>query len=382
MFVLVQFPFVDLRPMVKGQLGRLPVPDWTADDPGETFVRGFGKMATRLSQGFGLLGERAFADFNNTARFPKLLVYRQEGWRTGMPINLWFRRLYFDGKLAGRFEYGFMVDEDTEDHVIYNTNGFAYSIGQLTAAVLDIPIIVRSMDGAENHVKLARCAELLGRAYLMATTKKRELADFPPAETYGRHVALGSPLIHVRVSNGRSVKPSRDRRQLDCGGSSLFITSPTPATVRNNVVVQMSDNGVFLETAQERAIRVIISHMNALMFAESHFLRVNGDLGLGSHSSLSAAVAEMLDRFQRLAPTGPEAENDKEFAAAIKFFADVYKGRSDELSARLADLAAELAKPSTAGTIGASIKSALQWLTELVITTGVKTSVQIAMKGP
>jgi hypothetical protein len=58
MFVLVQIPFVDLRPMTPGGMGRLSAPDWTADDPGVSFVRGFGKMALRNSESYGLLGER------------------------------------------------------------------------------------------------------------------------------------------------------------------------------------------------------------------------------------------------------------------------------------------------------------------------------------
>jgi hypothetical protein len=90
----------------------------------------------------------------------------------------------------------------------------------------------------------------------------------------------------------------------------------------------MSDKGVFHETANERAFRVLISHMNALVFAEFHFLRVNNELSLGSRSSLLAPVKDMLDRFQRLGPTGPEAENDKEFDAATKVFADACSGRS------------------------------------------------------
>jgi hypothetical protein len=381
MFILLQFPFADLRPMVKGELGRMPTPDWTADDPGATFVRGFGKMATRLTQVYGLLGERAFADFNNAVRFPTPLAYRQEEWLSAMQVRLWFRRLYFDGKLAGRFEFGFIMGDDIDEHIDRSKGSFAFDIGLLAAAIQDLPVIVRSLYGAENRAKLSTCAKALGCAYLMATTRKSELPSFPPDETIDKHVALGSPLIQVRVSNGKAVKPSRDRRALDCADSGIFITAATPATERNNIIVHMSQTGVFGESPQERATRVLISHMHALMFAESHFLRVSKVLGLGSKSALVDAVKDMLDRFQQLGPTGPLAESDQEFHAALKVFANGYSGRAEALTRKLEEFAAELDKPSTASAIGTSFKGAIQWLTELVVTTGVKTSVQIALKG-
>ena len=118
MFILVQLPLADLRPMIPGELGRVDGPDWTADDPGLSFVRGFGKMATRNSKGFGLFGERAFADFNHAARLRETLHYRQEGWPVSARVELRFRRLYFDGKLAGRFEYGFFIPDESEDYIV------------------------------------------------------------------------------------------------------------------------------------------------------------------------------------------------------------------------------------------------------------------------
>jgi hypothetical protein len=103
--------------------------------------------------------------------------------------------------------------------------------------------------------------------------------------------------------------------------------------------------------------------------------------GLGSKSILADAVKDMLDRFQRLGPSGPLAESDKEFHAALKVFANGYSGRAETLTRKLEEFAAELNKPSTASAIGTSIKGTTQWLTELVVTTGVKAGVQIALKG-
>jgi hypothetical protein len=380
MFILVQYPFADLRPMIPGEMGRLNSPDWTADDPGVAFVRGFGKVATRNSKGFGLFGERAFADYNNAVRLQETLFYRQQGWPETMRVELRFRRLYFDGKLAGRFEYGFIIPKDVQERVSIHTRNFTFDIGQLSAAVQNTPLIVYSMDDNQKSATVGTCAQALGLAYIIATTKQDSLSQFPPADTYGKAVAVGHPLIQIRVSDGYAVKPSRDKRQLGHPDGKLFITSAAQAPIRNNVIVQMSGRSVLDESAKERAIRVIFSHMNALLFAESHFLRVQKDLNLGTRSALGSAVKDMLARFHRI--TGPEADNDKEFAAATKVFAAAYDGRPEELVAKIEELAVELAKPSTARAVGAAFKNSMQWLVELVVKTGIETGVKSAMKSP
>ena len=102
-FILVQLPFVDLRPMMPGEMGRLTTPDWTADDPGAGFVRGFGKMATRNSKGFGLLGGAHSRTNNAIPLLGDPLIYCQQDWRGAMPVNLWFRTfVLISGKRAGR----------------------------------------------------------------------------------------------------------------------------------------------------------------------------------------------------------------------------------------------------------------------------------------
>jgi hypothetical protein len=381
MFILVQLPFADLRPMVSGQMGRLQFPDWTADDPGAAFVRGFGKMATRNSQGFGLFGERAFSDFNNAARLRQTLTYHQEGWPGSMQVELRFRRLYFDGKLAGRFEYGFIIDHHVEEQVSGRTNDFAYDIGRLSAQIQAIPLIIHSTDEREAPATVGTSGEVLGLAYIMATTKQSALSEYPPADTYGKMVAVGHPMIHMRVSEGKAVKPSRDRREIEGGTGRLFITSAEQAPIRNNVIVQMSGRGVVDESAQERALRVLFAHMNALLFAESHFLRASKELKLGTRSALAATVNDMLARFERFVPTGPMADNDIEFAAAIKAFAEAYKGRPEELVGKIEQLAAELAKPSTVRKVGTAVKGSIEWLVELAVKTSVQTGVGALLKG-
>jgi hypothetical protein len=74
LFIIVQIPFADLRPLVAGERGRLLSPDWAADEP-KGFVRGFGKISPRNSSGLGLVGESRFADMGNAIRFPEHIDY-------------------------------------------------------------------------------------------------------------------------------------------------------------------------------------------------------------------------------------------------------------------------------------------------------------------
>jgi hypothetical protein len=94
MFVVAQFPIADLRSLDPDARGRLGIPDWNADDPGECFVRGFGDIYPRNSGGMERLhGERAFADFNRAARYRSVIEYRQPDWPKPLAITPWFRRV-------------------------------------------------------------------------------------------------------------------------------------------------------------------------------------------------------------------------------------------------------------------------------------------------
>jgi len=380
MFILMQLPFADLRPMASGEKGRLLVPDWTADDQGETFVRGFGKVAARNAKGFRLYGERAFADFNNAARLKNTMIYEQQGWPLGVRLELRFRRLYFDGKLAGRFEFGFVSDPDVEETINDYAGKCDFDVSQIAAELQNLPIIIHSLDGTQKEATVGTCGDALGLAYVVATTKQSEIQRFPPGETYGKEVKVGNPLIHVRISNGMSAKVTRDRRTLEGSEGKIFITSAKKSSIRNNIIIQMSDRDLVDESAEERAVRVLFSHMNALMVAQSHFLRVYKEINLGQKSKLEEAVSDMLARFQRLKPNDPDDQNDKEFAAAMKIFAEAFTNRPADLSSKIEAAAADIAKPSMLRAASIAVKDYAQQTFESVLTTVVKTTVETSIK--
>jgi len=100
MFIMVQFPLVDIRPLFSGGFGRLDRPDWRADSIPEGFIRGFGKISSRTQSGLSLRGERAFADCDQAVKFMEVIQLRQENLKLPLQITPWFRRLYYDGEIS------------------------------------------------------------------------------------------------------------------------------------------------------------------------------------------------------------------------------------------------------------------------------------------
>jgi hypothetical protein len=130
------------------------------------------------------------------------------------------------------------------------------------------------------------------------------------------------------------------------------------------------------ESASERVTRVLFAHLNAVIFAHSHFVKTGQSIGgLSERNVLRHAVTKMIDRFSRFVQVDGSVA-DKEFTEGMKLFAKAYAGRIDELVAKLQELSAEWNKPTTIE----SCKQYFKGMTELVATTAVKTMVEAAAK--
>ncbi len=349
MFIVAQFPLSDLRSLAPHNRGRLPVPDWNADEIGDVFVRGFGAMATRNSGGVGgLVGERAFSDFNRAVRFEGPIYYRQPDWPKPILIKPWFRRLYFDGSIAGRFEFGFFVPDQEEYQVFIEGARNGYDIAAVGRTIAATPVVVRGVDLPPVATLLADAGDALAAAYATATTRRPALMQYPLAETLGLHIAVGPPTIYIRVSDERPSIVGRASRRIDLGEEGeLYIAGVTNAARRVSLVAQTSPMGALDETGAERTIRVLFSHLNAFIFAASQLTRLDPAAGGGlSRDRLAEIGRDLLARLQRFAPTGPSDVSDQEFADGVRVFARAYAGRSDDLAAELETFIAEMRKPT------------------------------------
>lgn len=376
MFIVVQIPLADLRPLVKGEMGRMATPDWTADDPGPAFVRGFGKVAARNAQAYGLIGERFFADFNNAVRLRKLFQYRQEGWPMALEADLWFRRLYFDGRMAGRFEFGFLVQDVDETTLAERLGGLSVDPRQLAAEVLAAPIGVSAPGCEEQLTTIADCGLLLCQAYAAATTGSAALSAFPPAETCGGAIALGPPQVQIRLANGVGAEVGRDRQDPEAGDGKLFVTSAAKTRSRN-VLVCLSEGTSQAETAEERAVRVLFSHLHSLLFAQSHFVAVRQQLSLQDRQPLREALTDMVQRLGTFTQTAPASGNDEAFARAMQLFGQAHTKRVDALQVTLERILASANRPTPVAAIAGYADGLLKFAVEAMA----KATVERGLKG-
>jgi hypothetical protein len=356
MFIIAQFPVADWRSLAADHMGRLPLPEWNADEPGDVFVRGFGDVVSRNSGGVGgLLGERAFADFNRVARYRGAIEYRQNDWSQALRIRPWFRRFYFDGIVSGRFEFGFLVPDIDEYRVFEPGARNGYEIAKVGETIASIPLVVRGVDLPPVSTPLAAAGNSLCEAYVAATTRRRALMEYPIAEVSGVHVSVGPPIVFVRVSDDRPVIVGRNSRRIERGEDcDIRITSCTVGERPIQVVAQRSPYGALDETGTERTIRVLFSHLNALIYASARLARADPGRGDGiGRDRLAAFAQQTLERLEKIDPGGPEADSDTEFSAGVRAFAQAYAGRFDNLFVELERFIAEMRKPTrTRRTLG------------------------------
>lgn len=352
MFGLLQLPFADLRCLTEDRFNRVQRPNWDSDDPGECFVRGFGKMSSRNVTGYGLMGERAYVEFDHAVVFPTPVRHKQEGWPQEIPLLLWFRRMYFDGDIAGRFEFGFMADPKIEQAFFEANPELRYDLAEVARTINEAKVEVRSPDESRTESRLDRCGTALARAFLTATTTKDGLKRYPPAELEGRFLVLGPSTIHLRVPAALPVLGTEDRRLiLQADDDCLFITSAAASARRNTVVVQISPKTSRREPPAERARRVLFAHLNAMLFAYSHLVSVADGKEIARHRlRLRDLTEKMLKRFEDLKPD-PDNADDAEFAGAITAFSAAHTGRIDELTDRLQSVADQAAEQSKAGKV-------------------------------
>lgn len=375
MFVLVQFPLADLRSLAKEKRGRLPKPDWTADDPGPVFIRGFGAIAARNTSAKGLLGERYFADFDQAMRFREPIMHRAEGWSSPLVIHPWFRRFYFDGVISGRFELGFIV-KDVDERAAIGSDA-PIDARLVASAIAATRVTVIGSDVLEQNTTLGQIPEPMTLAYLADTTRKAALIDYPLTESAGRYVEVGAPIFHVRMTSDRGFVRGKDGQLVKWGVSELFLTSAADGQRRRNVIVQPSPTGAAQETGQERAVRVLFAHLNSLIFGLSKLVgaRKDGLPGIKIEDERTL-VAHTIERLSRFSPTGPKNDDDAAFSEALIGFARSYDGRVDELTTKLKALAEELKKP----TAKEAAKGYANWVVELVIGKATETAVGAAIK--
>jgi len=346
------------------------VPDWNADDPSDKFIRGFGRMALRRKGGHReLRGERVFADFDQVARFQGPIEYRQLGWAQSIRIEPWYRRLYFDGSIAGRFEFGFLADDLAEAALFEGGVPNGYDIAALTGAITAVPIKVSGLDLLAETAPLEDIGNALGAAYVAATTRRAELKRYPMAETFGTHVAVGNPMVAIRLSGDRPAIVGHESRRIyvpDCGTAHVAVCKSARRDIQ--VLVQESRFGTFDERPAERVIRVIFSHLNAFIFAASCYKGAFDMKGTGTdRKRLADLLANTMRRLGKFRPDELEDPVDRQFAESVRAFSEGHAGRLDSLLIQLEGLIVETQRPSTLARIADKGGRLVKWVAEIAV---------------
>ena len=188
MFVAVQFPFVDVRPFIQTETGRLTLPDWQSLQPDIDFVRSFGLVKRRLRGGvIEWPGEemycralRALRFVNSNAKLPADMSGGAAEARQYIP----FRRFLADGCALARLEIGFGYKTAHQKDVRLRSKDFI----SLIRFVLSQEVVVPH-DSAHKTCTLAEAGHYLAKHYLRASQRLKG----PPPEDWW--VAPGDMLL-------------------------------------------------------------------------------------------------------------------------------------------------------------------------------------------
>jgi hypothetical protein len=220
--------------------------------------------------------------------------------------------------------------------------------------------------------------DCLGKAYIAATTRKAALNSYPVSETYGTYIAVGRPIAFVRVSGGQPAAVERGSRKLTAVASGPIYVSTCKGNKRDiQVLTQMSRFGVCDEPAEERLIRVLFSHINALIFAADRYLHAPRDGGDAvSRARLAELISETIRRLGKFDPDELEDAVDVQFAQGIRAFANAEAGRMESLLAKLEELRIEAMRPTTGKKMLDAGFNLVKWLTEISVRTAVEKSIR------
>lgn len=274
MFVSVNFPIADFRGLRGDKCGRLDRPSWGSVDPRAAFARGFGAIHTRNKSSNGFIGENYYADCRSFIKYPTLIFvksfHNSEQKILAYPI---YRRLFFDGQFAGRFEFGFRLNEGTIEAMRLTHPSAKYDILQITTDLLATTIVANLLDRRSLDAPFYQAAPLLRDGYIMSSTSNKGLLVHNVASVGSVYVSVGAPFVFIRSGIDTPIASIKRKRNLLQGdGFSLFQTHSGMKEQSFNTVVLESTRDLMSESPQERLARLFYSQIRVITFVHSYYL--------------------------------------------------------------------------------------------------------------
>lgn len=343
MYFSVVFPLADFRSLHRDNAGRLDRPAWGQTDPMADFARGFGKIHTRTQSGAGYAGENYYADCDNAVRYPSQYFLKpipgQQRSILAYPI---YRRFYFDGQMAGRFELGFRLNEGSIHEIAETEGNCEYSASELSAQVMQNDLKVKLLDGREITQPFSGAVCALRDSWLLSSTRTKDLGTFDIETVGSKYVAVGDPFIFIR--SGRETKLRAEKQKRELFGDDdfqLFLTRSGKQGQSFDVAVIPSVASLSKETSRERLARLFYTQIRVLAFAHSFYLRQVAAGRISGPKSLAPAIQALIERLSSL----ESAEGDRADELTCREMSEILQ-RTDLNPARLASEIEQLVKPS------------------------------------
>ncbi len=312
MFISVNFPIADFRALHRECAGRLQKPSWGSTDPQAAFARGFGSMHTRTKSGIGFVGENYYADCDNLIKYPSQnFVKPLVGINRKVLAYPIYRRFYFDGLMAGRFELGFRLNEPSIWDIGIQYPNAEYDAANTSLQFLESLIQVKLLDGRDFVSKVHKAMDLLCDGWLLSSTKTKDLKIYEIRSICTRYVGVGTPFVFIRAGSEIKLTPERQSRGLLKNDDlEVFTTRSGIHGQQFDTTVNPSKHLLDQETAKERLVRLFYTQIRTLAYAHSFYLKQVSSGAIEGPTSLDVAVKSIVDRLKNLSPVDGNDHDD------------------------------------------------------------------------
>ena len=336
MYFSVVFPLADFRSLHRENAGRLERPAWGQTDPRADFARGFGKIHPRTKSGAGYRGENYYADCNNIIKYPaQFFLNPIVGLQRSILAYPIYRRFYFDGRMGGRFELGFRLNEDSIREIERSEGEVEYSTAELAAQVLQSHLRLELLDGRKFTQPFYGAAQALRDSWILSSTKNRDLKIFDIESVGSKYVGVGAPFIIIRSGRETKIQAEKQKRHLIRNDDlEFFLTRSGKHGQSLDVAVILSAASRSAETPKERLARLFYTQIRVLTYAHSFYLRQVASGKISGPKSLEPAIEALLERLSSLKP----AEGDRTDELACSEMSKILR----QTDLNIAELAAEI----------------------------------------
>jgi hypothetical protein len=205
MLLSIQFPLADIRRFLQTRTGCIDQPEWPLPavrpefPQNAPFVRSFGQIKPRMLGGLAFWGEDLICEATRLVRWQKPNAYAFRSNKMVLPMELAFRRFFFDGSAVAKYELGIA----TTGRIPFRLS--AEETLKFVRWFLDHPVSVPLFSKGRRENKrtgatVIRIPASLRRSYVLATTRSSWLAAHRPDDSW---VSVGIPLMVMQFSSPR-----------------------------------------------------------------------------------------------------------------------------------------------------------------------------------